>query len=90
MIIEIDQSGKIEETAHDTVIGFADKKGFTRSVMITAQEKRKLQKFFRQLSKPRFYTYKVFSVLVFMLAKDYLHKLDRLVIDTEYPGYEVM
>ena len=88
MIIEIDQSGKIEETAKDTVIAFTDKKGFKQSIKITAREKRKLQKFFRNLERPRFYTHKVFSVLIFLLIKDYLHKLDRIIIDPEYPGYE--
>jgi len=88
MIIEIDQSGKVEETAKDTVVAFADTRGFKRSVKISAREKRALQKFFRKLGKPRFYTYKVFAVLVFILIQDYLSKLDRIVIDPEYPGYE--
>lgn len=78
----------MEETAKDTVVAFADKKDFKRSVRITAREKRKLQKFFRQLGKPRFYTHKVFAVLIFILIKDYLAKLDRIVIDPEYPGHE--
>ncbi len=88
MIIEIDQSGKVEQTAKDTVIAFTDKKKFKRSIKIARREKRKLQKFFRQLGKPRFYTHKVFAVLVFLLLKSYASKLDQIIIDPEYPGYE--
>lgn len=88
MIIEIDQSGKVEETAKDTVVAFVDKKGFKRSIKISRREKRKLQKFFRQLGKPRFYTHKVFSVLAFILLQGHAAKLDRVIIDPEYPGYE--
>lgn len=88
MIIEIDQSGKVEETAKDTVIAFADRNDFKRSLKINAREKRKLQKFFREIGRARFYTYKVFAVLIFILIKDYLRKLDRVIIDPEYPGHE--
>ncbi len=88
MIIEIDQSGKVEETAKDTVVAFTNNKGFKRSIKISRREKRKLQKFFRQLGKPRFYTHKVFAVLVFLLLKSHVSKLDQVIIDPEYPGYE--
>ena len=88
VIIEIDQSGKVENTSKDTVIALSSNKGLKRSIKISAREKRKLQKFFRQLGKPRFYTHKVFSILIFLLIRRYASKLDRIVIDPEYPGYE--
>lgn len=88
MIIEIDQSGKVEQTGKDTVVAFADQKGFKRSIKISAREKRKLQKFFRKMGKPRFYTHKVFAVLVYLLLKSNISKFDRIIIDPEYPGYE--
>jgi hypothetical protein len=88
MIIEIDQSGKIEDTSKHTIVALADKKGFSRSVRISATEKRKLQKFFRNIGHPILYTYKVFAVLIFIIIKDYISKIDRIIIDPEYPGHE--
>lgn len=90
MIIEIDQSGKIEKTRNDTVIAFVDNKDFKRSLRISAREKRKLQKFFRDIGRPRFFAYKVFAVLIFILTQEYLSRIDRIVIDPEYPGHEVL
>ena len=41
MKIEIDQSGKVEETNKPTVIGFSN--SLQRTILITAKEKQKLQ-----------------------------------------------
>lgn len=92
MIIEIDQSGKVEETAKDTVVAFADnsKKRTCRSILLPKKEKRKLQRFFRDVGIPRRYAYQVFSALVFLLIRPYLHRLDRIIIDAEYPGNDVL
>ncbi len=84
MDIEIDQSGKVEQTGKDTVVACATKKGFARSLRISAREKRKLQKFFRKIGKPSMYVYKVFSVLIVMLIRTHLDSFDRIIIDTEY------
>lgn len=86
MIIEIDQSGKVEDTSKPTVIAFAN--GLERSILIAGKEKRELQKFFRRVGKRRMFIYHVFVILVFLLARDYVRKIDRLVIDPEYPGQE--
>ncbi len=88
MIIEVDQSGKVEQTGKDTAIACTDEEGFERSIQISAKEKRKLQKFFRGIGKPRFYTHKVFALLVFILIRGHVLKLSRIIIDPEYPGYE--
>lgn len=88
MIIEIDQSGKVEETAKDTVVALANKKGFSRSVRISAREKRKLQKFFRSIGKPRMYIYRTFAILVFIILKPDIKRLTNIVIDKEYTGQE--
>ncbi len=92
MIIEIDQSGKIEETAKDTVIAFADnaKKTTYRSILLPKREKRKLQRFFRDIGIPHSYNYQVFATLVFLIIRPYLHRLDRVIIDTEYPGKDIL
>lgn len=92
MIIEIDQSGKVEETAKDTVIAFADnaKKRNCRSILLRKKEKRKLQRFFRDIGIPRSYTYQVFATLIFLLIRPYIRRLDRIVIDTEYSGKDML
>ena len=88
MIIEIDQSGKVEETAKNTVVAFADnsEKIIYRSILLPKREKRKLQQFFRDVGIPRRYNCQVFSALIFLLIRPYLQRLDRIIIDIEYPG----
>ncbi|MDP3997874.1 MAG: hypothetical protein Q8P73_05240 [bacterium] len=92
MIIEIDQSGKVEETAKDTVVAFVDnsKKKLYRSILLPKKEKRKLQRFFRDVGMPRRYNYQVFSALIFLLIRPYLRRLDRVIVDIEYPGQNTL
>jgi len=63
MKIEIDQSGKIEDTSKNTIIAFSN--GKFKSIFISAREKRELQKFFRRIGKPRIFVYRVFAILIF-------------------------
>lgn len=87
MIVEIDQSGKVEDTSRPTAVAFANgKKG--GSILILAREKRKLQRFFREIGEPKLFAYKVFAVLIFLIIQDHLKNIDRIVIDAEYPGHE--
>lgn len=86
VIIEIDQSGKVEETAKDTVVAFANE--IKKSIRLPKREKRKLQKFFREIGRPRMFSYQVFVTLIFLLIRSYVARLDRIVIDVEYPGQE--
>jgi hypothetical protein len=88
MIIEIDQSGKVEETAKDTVVAFSN--GIKRSILLPKREKRKLQRFFRKLNRPRNYNYQVFATLIFILIRKYARRLDRIIIDVEYMGKNVL
>ncbi len=92
MIIEIDQSGKVEETAKDTAVAFADngKKKNYRSILLPKREKRKLQRFFRDIGIPRNYNYQVFATLIFLLIRPYLNRLDRIIIDIVYSGKDVL
>ena len=60
MKIEIDQSGKIENTNKNTIIAFSDSK--FKSIFISAKEKREIQKFFRRIGKPKIFIYKVFEI----------------------------
>lgn len=85
MRIEIDQSGKIEDTRKLTVVACAN--GQIRSIMISAKEKRKLIITMRALEHPRMiFVYKIFAGLIFLL----IHKLkvNPVLVDREYPGHE--
>ena len=84
MKIEIDQSGKIENTNKDTVIAFSDDN--FGSLLIKAKDKREIQEIFRQAGKPRVFIYKLFTILIFLLIKNHLKKVEEIVIDEEYPG----
>ena len=53
MRIEIDQSGKIENTNKNTIIAFSNNK--FKSIFISAKDKREIQKFFRRIGKPRIF-----------------------------------
>src|SRR3989338_250467 len=86
MIIEIDQSGKLEATNKQTVIAFSN--GKRKSICISGKEKRELQEFFRRIGKPRMYIYRVFAILIFLLIRDELKGIDGMVIDREYPGWD--
>lgn len=86
MGIEIDQSGKIENTNRKTVIAFSN--GKSGAVVILASEKKKIQKYFRSLGKPKLFIHITFTVLVFMLIKNKIRSYDQIIIDREYPGYE--
>lgn len=85
MRIEIDQSGKIENTGKPTVIGFANDK--CKSIIILACEKQKLLRKFYKIGKPKVYRYQIFALLIFILLKDEKH-LSHITFDTEYPGKE--
>lgn len=82
MKIEIDQSGKIELTSKKTVVGFSNHTKLT--IEISSREKRKVQKYFRKIRKPKQYYYQTFAILIYLLIKG--KKLDQVIIDTEYPG----
>ncbi len=61
MSFELDQSGKIEDTARATVIDFAnDHHG---AIKIAAAEKRFLLEVYRLLGKPKMFTLQVFLAL---------------------------
>ena len=88
MKIEIDQSGKIENTNEDTVIAFTDE--IRKSLLIRAKDKQVIQKIFRQIEKPRMFVYHTFTTLIYLLIKDDLNKIQEIIIDKEYPGKEAL
>lgn len=88
MIVEIDQSGKVEQTNRDTVVG-AIFDGTNRSaICFKAKDKRFIQEIFRKQLKGHLFIYRTFAALVFLLVKEKVSSQDRLIIDTEYTGKE--
>lgn len=92
MKIEIDQSGKIEETEKDTILAFcviSKKLKKTKSIRISARTKRRIQESFRQIGKPREFVINVFACAVFILIKNELMGVSEISIDIEYPGKDI-
>jgi hypothetical protein len=83
--IEIDQSGKIEQTAVDTVIALSN--DIQASVLLYKRTKRDLQKYFRASKKYRAFPYLVFSACIAFLIKE-VNLSQSIVIDREYYGHE--
>lgn len=88
MIIEVDQSGKIENTNKNTIIAFSNE--IFGSILISTKDKREIQKIFRKIGKPKMFVYKLFAILTFLLLKKHLKKIDQIIIDEEYPGKSVL
>lgn len=88
MIIEVDQSIKIECTNQDTTIGIATKdKEF--SVLISRQIKRQIQTLFRRVGQPRLFVYRTFIAAVVLSIKHSGWKnITDVIIDIEYKGNE--
>ena len=86
MNIEIDQSGKIENTNVPTIIAFSNHAA--KTILINASDKRHLQQLFREVGRPKLFSYKLFAILIFILLKDHLSELQHIIIDTEYPGWD--
>lgn len=85
MNIEIDQSGKIEETNKPSIIAFSNNQ--SGSVILLAKDKRILQKYFRAKNKSRMFIFFTFAVLIYVLTKDIILN-HRITIDQEYVGHE--
>lgn len=86
MQIEIDQSIKIENTSKPTVLAFSNSKSDV--LVVKSQDKKEIQKFFRQIGKPKLFVHITFAATIFLLIKEGLSKNDQIVIDREYIGYE--
>lgn len=85
MRVEIDQSGKIEETGKLTIVAFAN--GRVKILKISSSEKRKLLSTLRELDHPRkTFIYKAFSALIFLLLAS--GDVREVLVDNEYPGHE--
>lgn len=87
MILEVDQSIKIEQTNADTVLALSNDETF--AVRVPADVKRECLAVLRRRGERRkAITLKVFSAALFLLLQGHLARAERIVIDTEYPGRE--
>lgn len=87
MKIEIDQSGRIEETNRDTVIAIANK-DMQFSLRIPGKVKRAIKAVFKKQNRPRLFPIRTFAVSVGLLIRKSKLKPQILVLDIEYPGHE--
>ena len=86
--IEIDQSGKIEQSG-DTFLAFAATDGQSFVIKIPARAKRTAFEVLRQRGKTkRRALLLLFSASLYLLLEDHLDELQQIVIDNEYIGHE--
>lgn len=87
MSLQIDQSGKIEDTAKDTVIAYSN--GNQYSIVIPRKVKRRVQELFRLVGLPQLFVYRLFSIGVYFVIRD-LKIITKIEIDTEYQGKDLI
>lgn len=85
MKIEIDQSGKIEQTNIDTIVALSN--DITYTIRLHRKDKRILKAFFRETNVQGRSRYRVFAAVVAILLSKV--KLDSgVLLDNEYQGHE--
>ena len=87
MTYQIDQSGKIEATNKNTVLGMSN--GSSDAVLIKARTKRQLQEIFRRNGQIRNYILFVFAAGLSLLIK-HNRKVSNITVDLEYYGKEAI
>ncbi len=85
MQIEIDQSGKIEQTNHVTVIALTN--GVQYTILVKKNDKRLIEKEFRKHKLYKLHSQITFATLIaIIVSKSKVTK--SILIDTEYPSYD--
>lgn len=85
--IEVDQSGKIEDTRVKTIVAYSNDTSY--AIEIPATVKRETLQILRQRYKESRALYlKIFSVALYLLLKNILDRAQDIVIDVEYQGKE--
>jgi hypothetical protein len=85
--VEVDQSGKIEDLAVDTVLAFAD--GLCWAIRIPAAVKRSGLSFLRQRRVRRKSIYiRMLAAGLYLLLREHLAQLAYTTIDVEFDGRE--
>lgn len=89
--VDIDMSGRIEETTRPTVLALAN--GKSRCIQINASEKRIVLDSLRKMKPHWSRTYVnviVFSILICLLFEDRSQEIGYIVIDPEYEGHDAI
>lgn len=84
MQIEIDQSGKIEQTSFDTILALTNDIKFT--IILKKRDKRLIEKEFKKNKQKRLHVQITFATLLLIIIRKSKIKKS-VLIDTEYPGY---
>ena len=84
MRIQIDQSGKIEETNKNTILAYSN--GKNDVVLIKSATKRQLLDKFRRIGQPKLFIYRTFAAGLYLLLKPNISELNSISIDTEWLG----
>ena len=84
MHIEVDQSGKIEQTDLDTVVAFRNDEQYS----ILLKKNIKVDILTKYRNKYKDFHYRIFAILIFYCIRNYLHKIQLIIIDIEYEGRE--
>ena len=82
MTYQIDQSGKIEDTAKNTILAYSN--STQKSVLISKKTKRQLQEAFRLCGYSKLFIYYIFAIGIYYLLKDFTTQ-QSITIDIEYP-----
>lgn len=85
-VVEVDQSGKFENTKQDTVLAFSN--GIRLAVLIPAQVKRDCVLSLRGTSAPKTCYTQLFATGLYFLLRHHIERLSAVVIDIEYQGKE--
>ena len=86
-VVAVDQSGKVENTKHDTVVAFSN--GIDYSVMIPATVKRDCLTALGSWGiSDANRNALLFATMLFFLLRHYIDQLHTVVIDAEYQGQE--
>lgn len=85
MTYEVDQSIKIEQTERDTILAIANGSNF--AIVLKREDKRFLQKIFRERGEPRVFIYFVFAAMLTILLVE-TKIAESIVIDQEYLSHE--
>lgn len=87
MILEVDQSIKVEQTNRDTVIAFSN--GEKYALLIPARVKREAAQHFHKEGRPKKQIFLLlFALAAFHLLKGHVDDSTVIVIDVEYEGQE--
>ena len=84
MRIEVDMSGKIEQTNADTVVVFRNDGQYS----VLLKKKIKAEILIEHRNKYKDIHYRLFAILIYYCIRNYLNRVQQIVIDQEYENKE--